>query len=130
MPNGHDYSKEYGPHKYSHEGTSDCEHKCGCWMGPSRSDGPIGLDPFGECPNNPKDGKRLGDKTDHEIVVTRRIRKLESRAYDGEQAIARLEKIKKTPKAKLLEQIESLKEKLCKTNNFLENLRKSMLQDL
>jgi len=34
--------------------TSDCEYNCGCWMGPSRSGGPNGIDPFGKCPNNPK----------------------------------------------------------------------------
>ena len=33
--------------------TSDCEHGCGCWVGSSRSGGPDGVDPFGDCPNNP-----------------------------------------------------------------------------
>jgi len=32
--------------------TSDCDHGCGCWMGATRSGGPAGLDPLGECPNN------------------------------------------------------------------------------
>ncbi len=46
-------SKKFGPHKYIDcDGTSDCEYKCGCWMGPSRSGGPV--DPFGACPKNPK----------------------------------------------------------------------------
>lgn len=31
--------------------TSDCSNGCGCWAGPSRSGGPDGIDPFGECPN-------------------------------------------------------------------------------
>lgn len=31
--------------------TSDCAYQCGCW-GPSRSGGPDGVDPFGECPAN------------------------------------------------------------------------------
>ena len=43
---------KYGPHIYADDGTSDCELKCGCWMGASRSGGPV--DPFGPCPNNPK----------------------------------------------------------------------------
>jgi len=46
--------KEFGPHKYAdHDGTSDCKYGCGCWMGPSRSGGKV--DPFGPCPNNPKE---------------------------------------------------------------------------
>lgn len=45
--------KEFGPHKYAdHDGTSDCQYGCGCWMGPSRSGGKV--DPFGACPNNIK----------------------------------------------------------------------------
>jgi hypothetical protein len=50
-----------GPHSYpgiSPEGefmyTSDCAHKCGCWMGSCRSGGPDGVNPFGECPNAPE----------------------------------------------------------------------------
>lgn len=44
--------KKFGPHKYAdHDGTSDCEYGCGCWMGPCRSGGDV--DPFGMCPNNP-----------------------------------------------------------------------------
>ena len=42
----------FGPHAYSEHGTSDCKHGCGCWMGGTRSSGPV--DPFGLCPNNPK----------------------------------------------------------------------------
>ncbi len=125
MPNGHDYSKEYGPHKYAdHDGTSDCQYGCKCWLGPARSGGPIGLDPFGECPNNPKDGERLDGNGDHEVVVTRRIRALESQVYAGKQAIEQLEKIKKTPKSKLFKQVKVLEGKLCKANDFLENLKK------
>jgi len=45
--------KKFGKHKYAeHDGTSDCEYGCGCWMGPCRSGGKV--DPFGPCPNNPK----------------------------------------------------------------------------
>jgi hypothetical protein len=41
----------YGAHAYTLDGTSDCAHGCGCWMGPYRSGGPV--DPFGPCPKNP-----------------------------------------------------------------------------
>ena len=34
--------------------TSDCEYECGCWAGPSRSGGPDGVDPFGNCPKHPE----------------------------------------------------------------------------
>jgi hypothetical protein len=37
--------------------TSDCRHGCGCWAGPSRSGGPEGVDPFGECPKHKEAGK-------------------------------------------------------------------------
>jgi len=37
--------------------TSDCSYGCGCWMGGSRSGGPDGVDPFGECPNRAKSSK-------------------------------------------------------------------------
>lgn len=35
--------------------TSDCKHGCGCWTGPHNSGGPV--DPFGPCPNNPRNIK-------------------------------------------------------------------------
>lgn len=46
-------AKKFGPHSYDEDGTSDCAHKCGCWMGPAASGGPV--NPFGACPNNPKE---------------------------------------------------------------------------
>lgn len=33
--------------------TSNCDY-CKCWMGPSRSGGPEGIDQFGDCPENSK----------------------------------------------------------------------------
>ena len=43
---------KFGNHRFAdHDGTSDCKYGCGCWMGPSRSGGPV--DPGGRCPNNP-----------------------------------------------------------------------------
>jgi len=44
----------HGGHKYEPEGgTSDCEFRCGAWMGNTRSGAPDGIDPFGRCPKNP-----------------------------------------------------------------------------
>jgi len=59
MPDGRSHKSydDYGPHDYGEGGrTSDCKYGCGCWMGPVRSDGPPGIDPFGHCPDNPIDG--------------------------------------------------------------------------
>ncbi len=87
-PIGFEY-KEYGRHDYDdHDGTSDCKNGCGCWMGPSRSGGPLGIDPGGICPHNPVDGKRLGDKRDYEYVVLDRIASAERRARDAEYRLA------------------------------------------
>lgn len=45
---------KYGSHDYgSREGTCDCAHRCKCWAGGFASGGPV--DPFGACPNNPKE---------------------------------------------------------------------------
>ena len=40
--------------------TSDCAYECGCWMGGSRSGGPDGVDPGGECPKAPK-AEKVGE---------------------------------------------------------------------
>lgn len=127
MPNGHDYGKEYGRHSYREEGTSDCKYGCGCWAGDANSGGPVGLDPLsGECPNNPKDGKRIGGTADYEIVVTRRIRALEGRMYVGEQAQEKLGRIKNTPKGKLAQEVEDLRKKLAEDKKFFEELEKKI----
>lgn len=47
-----------GGHRYDTRGTSDCSFGCGCWAGPSRSGGPDGIDPFGNCPKNPSPWSR------------------------------------------------------------------------
>ena len=55
MPNGRQHLRyeDFGAHRYSDpDGTSDCLNRCGCWMGPARSGGPAGVDPFGCCPGN------------------------------------------------------------------------------
>jgi len=113
MPNGHDYSKQYGLHNYPDtEGTHDCKNRCGCWMGPARSGGPIGVDPFGECPKNPKDGKLLGDNADQEVVVTRRIRVLERSAAEANIRAEELEEIDNSKKAEVFRENKRLKKEL------------------
>jgi hypothetical protein len=48
----HDYPGD--PAKNAGESwTSNCLYGCRCWAGGSRSGGPDGLDPFGECPKHP-----------------------------------------------------------------------------
>lgn len=119
MPNGHGH-KEYGKHKYAEAGTSDCEYGCGCWMGPARSGGPTGLDPFGKCPKNPGDGKSLGGNADYDHVVTERIQNLESRLYIAEE---QLEKVKPS-KIKLADELDSVRTELAKKNQLLAQLRR------
>lgn len=122
--NGYDYRKEYGGHKYAgHDGTSDCEYGCGCSMGPTMSHGPTGLDTFGECPGNPKDGVKLGGKADYDVVVERRIQALSRRAYHADELAKKLEKIKSTPKAKLFDQVKTLEEELANKNKVIASIR-------
>lgn len=55
----HDYpgAPGYNPKDPGECYTSDCRYGCGCWAGPSRSGGPEGVDPFGECPKHKEAGK-------------------------------------------------------------------------
>ena len=120
MPNGHG-PKKYGGHKYpDHEGTSDCEYGCGCWMGPCRSGGPTGLDPHGTCPKNPKDGKLIGENVDYDYVVTERIQSLTSRLHDVE---TRLKRVSPT-KTKLADELAKVKAELVEKNRLLAEIRR------
>ena len=113
-PNGHGY-KEYGGHQYTDDtGTSDCEHGCGCWVGPYRSGGPSGLDPFGTCPKNPTDGTLLGGNADYDNVVTWRIRNLASKLDSAEQAV----KAVAPGEAKLADELRSTKAELAKKDRL------------
>lgn len=48
-------SEENGGHHYNEELYQfDCKFRCGCWKGHYQHGGPNNLDPFGRCPNNPK----------------------------------------------------------------------------
>ena len=110
MPNGHDYREQrHGPHDYGDDPhrTYDCKHKCGCSMGPSSSYGPTGVDPSGECPGNPLEGKGLGSpKADQDFVVRRRIRDLETRLDKADDTVRRTRptKIQLAERGKVLEQ--------------------------
>lgn len=115
MPNGLDYNKEYGKHKYEGTGTSDCEYGCGCWMGPASSGGPIGVDPFGVCPGNPADGQPVGGNDDYDIVVTQRIRRLENALSEAE---GMLESVKPSD-IKLAQQLEKAELKIANLTNIL-----------
>ncbi|MEK9184750.1 MAG: hypothetical protein AAB866_01115 [Patescibacteria group bacterium] len=115
MPNGHS-PKEYGKHKYPNpDGTSDCQYGCGCWMGPSRSGGPTGLDPFGICPKNPVDGILFGGAADYDNVVTERIRSLESKLHRAEERLKRVS----PSKAKLADELATTKAELAEKNKIL-----------
>ena len=132
MPNGHDYNKEYGSHKYArHDGTSDCEYGCDCWAGPANSGGPIGLDPLGgECPKNPKDGKLIGGNADYDIVVTRRIRKLESNLYNAQERVEELEGIVDLKKRELLKKLKKAEKELRKKNQLFEEVQRKIKERL
>ena len=120
MPNGHG-PKEYGEHKYSKgDGRIECKHGCGCWAGSATSGGPTGLDPFGACPKNPKDGKLLGGTADYDHVVTERIQNLSSRLYKAEN---RLEQVNPS-KAKIVAELVCTKAELAKKNRLLDDIRR------
>lgn len=123
MSNGHT-KKEYGEHSYpaAPHGTSDCEHGCNCWTGPAGSGGPLGLDPFGACPNNPKDGERREGNTDYVDVVEQRIRNLESRAYNAERKLSKV----RPPKLKLAAENEELNNRVFRLTTALREIRKQV----
>lgn len=124
MPNGHG-NKEYGQHKYAdHDGTSNCKYGCDCWMGPTRSGGPTGLDPFGKCPKNPKDGELIGGNADYDNVVTQRIENLSSRLFQTE------ERLKKTSpsKTKLADELFTVKAELAKKNQLIYEIRNLIIK--
>ena len=120
MPNGHGL-KEYGGHKYAdHDGTSDCKFGCECWMGPSRSGGPAGLDPFGTCPKNPKDGNFLGGVADYEYVVNARIADLQSRLRAAEDLLMRVN----PDQIRLAEDLAKIRGELAQQESLLHQIRR------
>lgn len=120
MLDGHE-EKEYGEHKYddNHDRTSDCKYGCGCWMGPCRSGGPAGLDPRGDCPNNPKDGVLLGGHSDYNLVVEARINNLERQLYKAQTQL----KAVAPGELKLAEELATTKMKLINLQSRLVGWR-------
>jgi predicted nucleic acid-binding Zn-ribbon protein len=90
-------------------------------MESTHSGGPIGLDPFGECPNNPTDEKQSGKGVDHEIVVERRMIKYQ-------HVISTLQ-AENTELKKKLKDVEPSKEELASTNNTLKSVLEETRRD-
>ncbi len=78
--------KEYGEHKYNN---GLCI--CGCWSNSLTSGGPVGLDPKGKCPKNPKDGVPIGGLHDFEEVAKERIASLYSKIQNLEDRLKKAE---------------------------------------
>lgn len=98
----------FGPHNYPYDGgTSDCSYGCGCWMGPYRSGGPGRVDPFGECPNNPR-GIIL-TKLDDKVINASEMGKLGGKARAASMTAKRRSEIAK--KASLARWAKYRKEK-------------------
>lgn len=110
--------RAYGEHRYVDGRTSDCAFSCGCWMGDSRSGGPVGIDPFGKCPNNPLNGKCLPERQDYDIVVTQRIEELTRRMYLAEK---RLESVRPS-KIFLAKELAAVKSQLSRAKDKLATI--------
>jgi chromosome segregation ATPase len=95
-------------------------------MGPARSGGPTGIDPFGKCPKNPTDGKLLDGNADYDNVVNERIQDLESRLSTAER---RLKQISPS-KAKLADRLASAEEELFKKKQALTELQNLILKNI
>jgi len=87
--------REYGGHQFNESGVCDCN----CWLNKHGSGGPPGLDPKGECPKNPKNGKIISFRVDLENVARRRIEKLNSQIHNLEEANRKLREELKMAKA-------------------------------
>jgi len=128
MPNGLPHDKEYGPHEYPEapHRTSDCKYGCGCSAGPTMSHGPLGLNPFGECPQNPKDGVLLGGDDDYRCVVERRIRHLEKKASERDH----FEKLAGTEKVEIDRQLDEARTKFANIRNAFNHFKERMSEIL
>jgi len=104
----------YGKHKYSDpvNGRSDCKYGCGCWVGSFSSDGPLGVDIFGLCPNNPMDGEPLRPNIDYEDVVKQRIKGLEKALSQTKIRAAKAEARLKGPRKQLIKRLEKVEAQL------------------
>jgi len=95
-------------------------------MGDSRSGGPLGLDPFGACPGNPKDGKELGGHADYHQVVEQRINDLQGRATRAEDMLKRISPSKK----QLAEDLKKANRRVDEIRTILLNLHMNLGKDL
>lgn len=143
MPNGRDHLKyeDFGNHEYAkHDGTSDCAHGCGCWAGPARSGGPVGVDPFGKCPDNPLkviEGYKTIELTEAERLadlVNSRIAYLEKKVSDLEPYAALVQKARKSSKTYLQVRVKQTKEinvslnrKICRIEDQLKHILSTMV---
>ncbi len=119
MNRNDDMQKEYGGHKYeNYPGTSECKNGCGCRMSDFQSWSPLGLDPFGKCPGNPKDNVLLGGNKDYEYVVSQRIHNLESELREAKRQLEAVS----PDKINLAEELSLTKEKLEKREQALRQI--------
>jgi len=128
MPNGRSHKSydDYGPHKYpDHDGRCDCEYGCGCWTSDAMSKSPVGISPFGHCPNNPLDGQRQPGNNDYEDCVNGRIQKLESELYEAEQSVELVERAKKGTKIDLVKRLEQTKIWNTALKNILKRIQEN-----
>jgi len=112
--------KKYGEHNYDPGPCfGKCKNGCGCEMASSSSSGPVGLDPFGTCPNNPKDGKLLGGNLDYEYVVNERIESLVWRLLNVEEELKKV----RPNKRKLADALEKARLKIDKQKDLINCIR-------
>jgi len=126
MPNGRSHKSydDYGPHKYpDHDGRCDCEYGCGCWTSDAMSGSPVGISPFGHCPNNPLDGQKQSGNNDYEDCVNGRIQKLESELYTAKQSVELVEEAKKGTKIDLVKRLEQAENRVANLKGILKGIQ-------
>ena len=135
MPNGRNHLEyeDFGKHEYAdHGGTSDCNYGCGCWMGPARSKGPTGVDPFGRCPNHPLkkvegySTSELDEKERLADLVNSRIAYLEEKILDLKPYKLLVDKAKKSSKIDLQKRLNVGR----KLNSSLNNKVNKIIEQL
>ena len=128
MPNGREHRKykDFGLHEYASAGTSNCAHGCGCWAGPARSGGPVGVDPFGLCPNHHLDELKQTEKENYEDLVEGRIRDLEAQLFNALKAVTTVAEAGRSTKVGLIKQLEEEKERVAKLEASFKNLWESL----
>ena len=100
----HKSYNDYGGHQYSEGHTGRCS--CGCRMQRHSSSGPIGVDPFGNCPDNPKDKQRQAENHDYADLVNGRMAHLELRLKEASGAVKIVEQAEKSTNIDLVRQLE------------------------